>query len=110
MASFCIVWENGVDGFRETEALKGEMQKDKLDYDSRWTETKTHKLEKKRKLTLTPQLNSDVYENVNFVAFSLTLLVTHTLFFHLATKIGKRRLNRGRLKNLTNDRSYSFEN
>ena len=48
MASFCIMWENGVDGFRETEALKGEMQKDKLDYDSRWTETKTHKLEKKK--------------------------------------------------------------
>ena len=42
------MWENGVDGFRETEALKGEMQKDKLDYDSRWTETKTHKLEKKK--------------------------------------------------------------
>ena len=65
--------------FERQRPQKSEMQKDKLDYDSRWTETKTHTLEKK--LTLTLQLNSDVYENVNFVPLSLTLLVTHTLFF-----------------------------
>ena len=39
--------KTGLMVFDRQRPQKSEMQKDKLDYDSRWTETKTHTLEKK---------------------------------------------------------------